>query len=127
GLQTCALPICWEIHSDWVTPAAGIITSLKVAVQAFSNPGDSILTQPPVYSHFHDDVRLNGRHPAFAPLTRTETGYAFDAEVFENAIQPNTQTTILSHPHNSTGNDWSEQGRRTMDENCDRQELLVVS
>src|SRR5699024_5712333 len=62
----------WDVQPEWIKPAAGIITSLKVAVQAFSAPGDSILMQPPVYSHFHDDVRLNGRFPTFAPLTRTE-------------------------------------------------------
>ena len=117
----------WEIDTDWVTPAAGIITSLKVTVQAFSNPGDSILMQPPVYSHFHDDVRLNGRHPAFAPLTRTENGYAFDAEVFENAIEPNTKIFILSHTHNPTGNVWSEDELRTMGEICARHDILVIS
>ncbi|RBP62556.1 cystathionine beta-lyase [Brevibacterium sanguinis] len=117
----------WTIDTDWVTPAAGIITSLKVAVQAFSSPGDSVLMQPPVYSHFHDDVRLNGRIPAFAPLERTETGYRFDPEVFEAAIRPNTKLFILSHPHNPTGNVWSEDELRTMGEICARHGVLVVS
>src|SRR5699024_11219061 len=67
----------WEIDTDWVTPAAGIITSLKVAVQAVSKPGDSILMQPPVYSHFLYDVRFNGRHLDFSPLTSTENGNHF--------------------------------------------------
>ena len=117
----------WDIDPAWIKPAAGIITSLKVAVQAFSSPGDSILMQPPVYSHFHDDVRLNGRFPVFAPLTRTEDGYAFDAEVFENAIKPNTKIFILSHPHNPTGNVWSEDELRTMGEICARHNILVIS
>src|SRR5699024_5336039 len=65
--------------------------------------------------------------PAFAPLTRTENGYAFDAEVFENAIEPNTKIFILSHPHNPTGNVWSEDELRTMGEICARHNILVIS
>lgn len=117
----------WTVDPTWIKPAAGIITSLKVAVQAFSSPGDSILMQPPVYSHFHDDVRLNGRFPIFAPLTRTEDGYRFDAEIFEEAIRPNTKIFILSHPHNPTGNVWSEDELRTMGEICSRHNILVIS
>ncbi|MFF9485518.1 amino acid permease [Streptomyces sp. NPDC014676] len=50
----------WEVPREWVMQTAGIITTLKTAVQAFSAPGDSVLIQPPVYAHFHDDIRLNG-------------------------------------------------------------------
>src|SRR5699024_8903860 len=72
-------------------------------------------------------VRLNGRHPAFAPLTRTEHGYAFDAEGFEDAIEPHTTILILSHPHNPTGNVWTEHKLRTMPEICARRNHLAIS
>jgi cystathionine beta-lyase len=96
-------------------------------VQAFSAPGDSVLIQPPVYAHFHNDVLLNGRHLAYAPLQRTDDGYRFDAAVFENAIRPDTKLFILSHPHNPTGNVWSEDELRTMGDICARHNVLVVS
>ncbi|MFJ8925865.1 MalY/PatB family protein [Streptomyces sp. NPDC102364] len=117
----------WEISRDWVVPAAGVITSLKTVVQAFSAPGDSVLIQPPVYVHFHEDVRLNGRHLAYAPLERTEDGYRFDVRTFEAAIRPDTKLFILSHPHNPTGNVWTEGELRTMGEICARHGVLVVS
>ncbi|MEU1182886.1 MalY/PatB family protein [Streptomyces sp. NPDC005820] len=117
----------WEPSREWVLQTAGIITTLKTAVQAFSAPGDSVLIQPPVYAHFHDDVLLNGRRLALAPLARTEDGYRFDARVFEAAIRPDTKLFILSHPHNPTGNVWSEDELRTMGEICARHGVLVVS
>jgi cystathionine beta-lyase len=117
----------WEVRPEWILQTAGIITTLKTAVQAFSAPGDSVLIQPPVYAHFHDDVLLNGRHLAYAPLTRTEDGYRFDAAVFEAAIRPDTKLFILSHPHNPTGNVWSEDELRTMGEICARHGVLVIS
>ncbi|GGJ34925.1 MalY/PatB family protein [Streptomyces brasiliensis] len=117
----------WGVDRDWVVQTAGIITSLKTAVQAFSAPGDSVLIQPPVYAHFHDDVLLNGRHLARAPLERANDGYAFDARTFEAAIRPDTKIFILSHPHNPTGKVWSEDELRTMGEICGRHGVLVIS
>ncbi|MFF3417461.1 MalY/PatB family protein [Streptomyces sp. NPDC002698] len=117
----------WEVPREWVTQTAGIITTLKTVVQAFSAPGDSVLIQPPVYVHFHEDVLLNGRHLAFAPLQRTDDGYRFDARVFEAAIRPDTKLFILSHPHNPTGNVWTEDELRTMGEICARHDVLVIS
>ncbi len=117
----------WKVERDWIVQTPGIITTLKTAVQAFSAPGDTVLVQTPVYAHFLDDVRLNGRHLAIAPLERVEGGYRFDADVFEAAIQPNTKLFILSHPHNPTGNVWSEEELRVIGEICARHGILVIS
>ncbi|WP_281272671.1 MalY/PatB family protein [Trinickia dinghuensis] len=117
----------WEIPKEWVVQSSGIITTLKTAVQAFSAPGDTVLIQPPVYAHFHNDVLMNGRHLSLAPLERTESGYRFNAETFEAAIRDNTQLFILSNPHNPTGNVWTEDELRTMGEICLRRGVLVIS
>ncbi|MBI0539483.1 pyridoxal phosphate-dependent aminotransferase [Roseomonas sp. KE2513] len=117
----------WDVSPDWVVPTSGIITTLKTAIQAFSAPGDTVLIQPPVYGHFHGDVLLNGRHLALAPLVRAGRRYRFDEKVFEAAILPNTKLFILSHPHNPTGNVWSEEELRTMGEICLRHGILVIS
>lgn len=117
----------WDVAPEWVVQTAGIITAIKTAVQAFSHPGDTVLIQPPVYAHFHEDVVLNGRIPVSAPLQRTEAGYRFDAQVFEAAIRPNTRIFILSNPHNPTGNVWSEDDLRLMGEICARHDILVIA
>ncbi|WP_018236274.1 MalY/PatB family protein [Ensifer sp. BR816] len=117
----------WDVPKEWILQTSGIITTLKTAVQAFSAPGDSVLIQPPVYAHFHNDVLLNGRHLAYAPLEFTGDGYRFNAKTFEAAIRPNTKIFILSHPHNPTGNVWSEDELRMMGEICARNGVLVIS
>ncbi|MCG8274680.1 pyridoxal phosphate-dependent aminotransferase [Aquamicrobium sp. NLF2-7] len=117
----------WNVDKNWIIQTSGIITTIKTAVQAFSAPGDTVLVQPPVYGHFHNDVLLNGRHLAYAPLEYTGDGYRFDPAIFEAAIRPNTKLFILSHPHNPTGNVWSEEELRTMGEICMRNGVLVIS
>jgi cysteine-S-conjugate beta-lyase len=117
----------WNVDPDWVVPVSGVITALKTAIQTFSSPGDSVLIQPPVYAHFHNDVVMNGRTVTAAPL-RCEGGrYHFDVRTFEAAVKDNTKLFILSNPHNPTGNVWTEDELRTMGEICRRQGVLVVS
>lgn len=117
----------WEVDTRWILQTSGIITTLKTAVQAFSAPGDSVLIQPPVYAHFHNDMLMNGRHLAYAPLARSGDRYELDAAVFEAAIRPGTKIFILSNPHNPTGNVWSEDDLRTMGEICSRHGVIVIS
>jgi len=117
----------WDIPGDWIVQSPGVVTALRVAIQAFSSPGDSVLIQPPVYSHFHTDPLLNGRSLAYAPLLRTVDGYKFDASIFEAAIRENTKIFILCNPHNPTGYVFGEDELRTMGEICARHHVLVVS
>lgn len=117
----------WDVDNDWVLPIASVIAALKTIVQAFSQPGDTVLIQPPVYVHFHQDVLINGRHLALAPLTQDGSRYRFDAKVFEEAIRENTKIFILSNPHNPTGNVWTEDELRTMGEICLKHRVLVVA
>ncbi|WP_413874597.1 MalY/PatB family protein [Albidovulum sp.] len=117
----------WEVPHDWIVQSAGVLTALKVAVQAFSAPGDTVLIQPPVYGHFYGDITMNGRHLAFAPLQLDGDRYRFNAGAFEAAIAANTKIFILSNPHNPTGNVWSEDELRAMGEICARHGVLVIA
>lgn len=117
----------WQLEPEWIVPASGIITALKTAVQAFTEPGDSVLIQPPVYSHFHDDVVVNGRVSLAAPLVREGDVYVFDPVAFEAAIQPNTKLFIMSNPHNPTGNVWSAEEQRQIGEICAHHNIIVVA
>jgi cystathionine beta-lyase len=117
----------WDVSPEWLLQTPGVVTALKTVIQAFSRPGDTILIQPPVYAHFHDDPVVNGRRLAYAPLVLSGDGYRFDEKVFESAIRDNTKIFILCSPHNPTGNVWSEEELRTIGEICARHGVLVVA
>jgi cystathionine beta-lyase len=117
----------WDVSPEWLLQTPGVVTALKTIVQAFSKPGDTVLIQPPVYAHFHDDPVINGRRLAYAPLVLSDDEYRFDEKVFEAAIRDNTKIFILCSPHNPTGNVWSEDELRTMGEICARHGVLVVA
>jgi cystathionine beta-lyase len=117
----------WNVAPEWLLQTPGVVTALKTIIQAFSAVGDTVLIQPPVYAHFHDDPILNGRRLAYAPLVLSDAGYRFDAKIFEAAIRDDTKIFILCSPHNPTGNVWSEAELRTMGEICARRGVLVVA
>jgi cystathionine beta-lyase len=117
----------WQAKPEWLTQSPGVISAFNIAIQAFSQPGDYILVQTPVYHHFINDVIANGRRLAQAPLIFDEGRYRFDAPAFEAAIRPGTKLFILCNPHNPTGNVWTRDELLSMASICDRHGILVIS
>jgi len=117
----------WQARPEWLVQSPGVVTALNTAIQAFSDPGDHVLVQPPVYFHFLHDVVINGRRLALAPLTLEAGRYRFDPRVFEAAIQPDTKLFFLCNPHNPTGNVWTREELLAMAEICARHRILIVS
>lgn len=118
----------WQARPEWVSRSPGVISALNIAMQAFTQPGDHVLVQTPVYFHFLHDVVINGRRLALAPLGLDAEGrHRFDPESFEAAIRPGTRLFILCNPHNPTGNVWTRDELMAMASICERHGILVVS
>jgi len=117
----------WQVDPDWLVLSPGIVTMLNMIIQSLTVPGDSILIQPPVYVHFHQDVIANGREVIWAPLRLEGEHYHFDADIFEQAIKDNTKLFILSNPHNPTGNVWTAADLKKMGDICAKHGILVIS
>lgn len=118
----------WDTKAEWILQTPGVVTALNLAIQAFTQPGDSVLIQPPVYVHFSEDVLCNNRRVVTAPLDLDDKGcYTFNPSTFEAAIEKDTKLFILCNPHNPTGNVWTEKDLRTMAEICKRHDILVIS
>lgn len=117
----------WHVQPEWLVQSPGVISALNMTIQTFSQPGDHVLVQTPVYFHFLHDVVTNGRRLALAPLTLEAGRYCFDSKAFEAAIQPSTKLFILCNPHNPTGNVWTREELLAMAEICERHGILIVS
>ena len=51
----------WQVRPEWMVKTPGIVFALSIAVKAFTEPGDSVLIQQPVYYPFQKTVGVNGR------------------------------------------------------------------
>ena len=50
-----------DVEETWLVKTPGIVFALAQAVRAFTEPGDAVLLQQPVYYPFSQVIRDNGR------------------------------------------------------------------
>ncbi len=117
----------WEIREEEIVFIPGIVTGLNVAIQAFSEPGDEVLLQPPVYFHFFRDPLHHGRAVCTPPLTRIADSYEIDFDQFERSITCQTRIFILCNPHNPVGRVFTRHELEKLAEICLRHRLIICS
>ena len=117
----------WEIRKDWITTTPGVVSALSLAVLEFTEPGDKVIVQSPVYHPFYKIIRDNGRRVVENMLMREGNRYIMDYEDLEKLIDDNTRMLILCSPHNPVGRVWEKNELMKLSEICMENEILIVS
>lgn len=117
----------WEIKTEWLTYSPGVVSGLCIAVHAYTQPGDKVIIQPPVYPPFFSVVRNNGRQLVLNPLRVIEGKYQMDLENLEKQIDARTKMIILCSPHNPVGRVWTRDELTQLGDLCLRKNILIVS
>jgi cysteine-S-conjugate beta-lyase len=117
----------WQIQKDWMVPSPGVVPALHMLVRTFSEPGDQVVVQTPVYYPFFDAIKLNGRVILENPLQREDSGYYMDLAGLEAKITPRTKMIILCNPHNPVSRVWQEDELRQLGRLCLSKNILVVA
>ena len=116
----------WEIQPEWLNFVPGIVPGIAFVISCFTEPGDAILIQPPVY-HPYIHVPSNlGRTLRRNRLDLVDGQYQIDFERFERDVR-GCKLFLLCHPHNPGGRVWSEEELRRIAEICHREGVIVVS
>ena len=118
----------WKPEKEWVIKTPGVVFAIALAVQAFTDPGDSIIIQTPVYYPFARTVKNNERNLVTNPLKYENGKYVMDFEDFEEKIKKeNVKMFILCSPHNPVGRVWTKEELVRLGDICDRYGVIVVS
>ena len=120
----------YEIESPrWVLKTPGVMFATAMAVRAFTNVGDAVLIQQPVYMHFVDVIENNEREVVSNDLVYGEDGrYHIDFEDFEKKIvENNIKLFLLCSPHNPVCRVWTREELLRLGEICLRHHVIVVS
>ncbi|WP_226035864.1 MalY/PatB family protein [Aquibacillus saliphilus] len=99
----------WQINKSWLLYSPGVVSTLHMAVQALTEPGDSILIQTPVYPPFYGLVKNHDRKLVTNPLKLINNRYEIDFIDLEKKMQQGVKAFILCNPHNPAGRVWTEQ------------------
>lgn len=119
----------WTVTKEQVVYSPGTVHALEVAVKAFSEEGDGVLIQRPVYPPFTSAIEGNGRVVVNNALKSDEEGYySIDFTDFEEkAKDPKTKLFVLCHPHNPTGRVFSSDELIRMSDICRRHDVIIVA
>lgn len=99
----------WKNDPKLMVHCPGVVPSLCLLIQNFTEPGDKIIIQSPVYYPFFDVVRSNGRTLVENPLKIVEGRYEMDFENLEEVAKNGAKLLILCSPHNPIGRVWKKE------------------
>jgi cystathionine beta-lyase len=116
----------WQVKREWISYSPGIVPALNMVVQGFTQPGDGVILQSPVYHPFFWAIDLNHRRLVNNRLVEKDGYYTFDFDDLEVKAKE-AKLLLLSNPHNPVGRSWDEEELRRLGEICVENDVLIVS
>ncbi|MCX7986176.1 MAG: PatB family C-S lyase [Bacteroidales bacterium] len=115
-----------EINPNEIFFTPGVVPAISYLIQAFSNVGDGILIQTPVYYPFFSVITDNKRNLLINQLVEKDNYYYIDFEDFERKASQ-AKIFLLCSPHNPVSRVWDIEELQQMAEICDKYGVLIIS
>ena len=105
-----------------------VVASMSVAIDAYSEIGDKVIVQTPVYPPFFHSVLEHNRELLKNPLKQQADGkYVFDIDDLKSKIDEKTKLLLLCSPHNPVGRVWKREELKEILEVCLKNNIVVFS
>ena len=118
----------WQVQRPWLIKTPGVVFALAMAVKAFTEPGDGVLVQQPVYYPFTEVIRDNDREVVNAPLALVNGHYEIDfADLEQKLANPKVKLMFLCSPHNPVGRVWTKEELLKVGDLCLKYNVITVS
>jgi len=116
----------WAIQRDWIILCPGVVPSINAAVMAFTQPGESVIIQPPVYFPFFSAVTQTGRKLIQNPLHLENGRYTIDFDHLEHCAK-DAKLLLLCSPHNPVGRVWQPAELERLLDIAAKHDLIIFS
>jgi len=116
----------WDVQADWLVFSPGVVTGLAVAIEAWTQPGDGIVIQPPVYHPFRRLIAAHGRRVVENPLRFDGTRYRVDFDDLRTKLAA-ARVLLLAHPHNPVGRVWTPEELEAVGQLADAAGVFVIA
>ncbi len=117
----------WAFTPDQVLCGIGVVTMIRMTIEAITQPGDKIAVFTPVYDPFFAVVQNTGRTLVDLPLEENDGHYSVNLPAFEQALKDGVKAIILCNPHNPIGKVWTEEELTAIGELCAKYGAYVMS
>ncbi|PNR97846.1 cystathionine beta-lyase [Petrotoga mexicana DSM 14811] len=117
-----------EVKKEWIVTTDGVVDALKVAILAYSKPGDNVVIQTPVYYPFYNIIKSNGRMIIKNSLKFENRNYSMDFDDLEKKLSlKRTKLFILCNPHNPVGRVWKREELEKLLQLCVKHNVILLS
>lgn len=117
----------WTVDKQDVIFVPGVVKGFAFAIDAFTNVGDKIIIQPPVYPPFKTTSEGLNRKIVNNPLIYDNGQYSMDFDNLREVAKTGCKMLILCNPQNPSGRIWSKDELSELAEICFDNQILVVS
>lgn len=135
----------WDIKKEWLTYSPGVVPALSLCVRTFTQPGDKIVIQSPIYPPFSSVVETSGRIIVDNELELIDGRYYMDLEKLLEQIavkrisytsntarekwefDAKVKMLMLCNPHNPSGRVWTREELLKIGEICLENNIIIVS
>lgn len=118
----------WEPKKEWLVKTPGVVFAIAAAIRAFTEPGDGVMIQQPVYYPFRNTILANDRECVNSPLVLEDGRYRMDLDDMEQKIREHdVKLFILCSPHNPVGRVWTKDELAAAGRLCEKYDVIVVS
>ena len=116
----------WRIPEQWLTFSPGVVTTIDMAIQALTEPGDSIVIQTPVYTPFFSSIRNHNRTLVENPLMLKDGKYEIDFADLDEKLK-DAEVLLFCSPHNPVGRVWRTDELERVASLCQKHGVLLFS
>lgn len=119
----------YETKAEWYRFAPGVCTGIAFGLQAFTEEGDKILIQNPVYNPFRTVIEEANRTLVMQDLLGDDvTGYTMDFDALEAAFKDDDiKVFLFCSPQNPTGRVWTKDEVTRVVELCQTYGVLLFT
>ncbi|MGP5011405.1 MalY/PatB family protein [Psychrobacter glacincola] len=106
----------------------GVVPSLVLMMKVFTEAGDAVLINDPIYTPFMSKVLDNNRKLVTSALQENEGRYYLDlADIEAKIIEHNVKLYLLCNPHNPGGRIWTADELEALLLICKKHDVAIVS
>ncbi len=117
-----------EVAAETLVHCPGVVPGLSLLIQLFTERGEKVIIQPPVYPPFRNVLVKNHRQPVLNPLIEENGRYRMDYGHLESlASDPEIRWLILCNPHNPVGRSWSREELQKLADICLKHGVRIIS
>ncbi len=118
----------FKIDPGWIVCTPGVVYALCTAVRAFTEPGDAVMLNRPVYYPFSNAINDNNRRLVNAPLIYKNGTYTLDFPLIEKLIvREKVKLYLFCSPHNPVGRVWTKTELKKLAAICAKHDVILVS